>query len=211
MDRSPRIHPTALIEPGAEIGAGTAVWDSVHVRSGAIIGSDCIIGEKTYIAYGVRIGNRVKVNGLCYFVTAVTIENGAYVGASTVFTNDRYPRATTTDLRRLRSSDPDEHTKPTLVRCGATIGASSVIGCNLEVGRFAMVGMGSVVTHSVPDFHLVLGAPAASMGYVCRCGQTLLRFERARPRAAPSLTCEACGLRYAAAEGGEVTELTPPS
>jgi UDP-2-acetamido-3-amino-2,3-dideoxy-glucuronate N-acetyltransferase len=211
MPPAARLHPTALIEPGVAIGAGTAVWDNVHIRRGAVVGEECIIGEKCYIAYDVRIGNRVKVNGLVYIVTAVTIEDGVYVGAGTVFTNDRHPRATTSDLRRLRSSDVDEHTKPTLVRAGATLGASCVIGCDLVVGRFAMVGMGSVVTRSVPDFHLVIGAPAVSVGCVCRCGQTLNRFPPGQPSAEPRLVCAECGLAYALAATGAVTELTPPT
>jgi len=128
-----------------------------------------------------------------------------------VFTNDRYPRAATTDLRQLRSSDRDEHTKPVLVQAGATIGASCVIGCDLVVGRFAMVGMGSVVTRSVPAFHLVTGAPAVSVGCVCRCGHTLLRFPKGSPQAAAPLVCNACGLQYALDASGAVTELTPPA
>src|SRR6516165_7563356 len=172
----PRIHPTAIIEPGVVIGPGTSVWDNVHVRHSTAIGQECIIGEKTYIAYGVRIGNRVKINAFVYVCNAVTIEDGVMVSAGTLFTNDRFPRATTPDLRRLRPSEPDEHTLPTLVREGATIGAGCVIGNDLKIGRFAMVGMGSLVTRSVPDFHLVVGRPASSVGCVCRCGNPFLRF-----------------------------------
>ncbi len=98
------------------------------------------------------------------------------ISAGTIFTNDRFPRATTPDLGRLRDSQPDEHTLPTLVREGATLGAGSVIGCNLTIGRFAMVGMGALVTRSVPDFHLAVGHPARSVGWVCRCGALLGRF-----------------------------------
>ena len=82
------------------------------------------------------------------------------------------------DLKHLRPSEPDEHTLPTLVREGATIGAGSTIGNDLAIGRFAMVGMGSLVTKSVPDFHLAIGHPATSVGYVCRCGQLLARFPK---------------------------------
>lgn len=181
-----RIHPTALIEDGVEIGDRTSVWDNVHIRFGTTIGEECIIGEKTYIAYGVRIGNRCKLNASVYVCTAVTIEDGVMVSAGTVFTNDRFPRATTPDLRTLRSSDPDEETLPTLVREGATIGANCTIGNDLVIGRFAMIGMGSVVTKSVPDFHLVVGNPARIAGYVCRCGH-LLDGE---------LHCKACGSVY---------------
>jgi acetyltransferase-like isoleucine patch superfamily enzyme len=201
---SARIHPTAIVEPGVTIGAGTAVWDSAHIRHSTTIGEECIVGEKTYIAYGVRIGHRVKINALAYVCTAVTLEDGVMVSAGVIFTNDRFPRATTPDLSRLRPSDPDEATLPTRVREGATIGAGSVIGCNLTIGRFAMVGMGSVVTRSVPDFHLVLGNPAASVGVVCRCGQLLRRF--ATPAdASGDLRCGACGRGYHVSAGA-VTE-----
>src|SRR5207237_4066792 len=133
---------------------------------GAQLGDECIVGEKTYIAYGVKIGHRVKINSFVYVCTAVTIEDGVMISAGTIFTNDRFPRATTPDLKQLRPSAPDEHTLPTLVREGATIGAGSVIGSDLVIGRFAMVGMGSLVTKSVPDFHLAVGRPAKSVGSV---------------------------------------------
>ena len=183
---SVRIHPTALVEDGVEIGEHSSVWDNVHIRFDTTIGEECIIGEKTYIAYGVRIGNRCKLNAAVYVCTAVTIEDGVMVSAGTVFTNDRFPRATTPDLTALRSSDPDEETLPTLVREGATIGANCTIGNDLVIGRFAMVGMGSVVTKSVPDFALVLGNPARIAGYVCRCGHLLDE----------ALRCKSCDSEY---------------
>lgn len=194
-----RIHPTAIVEHGVEIGAGSAIWDNVHIRGPARIGNQCIIGEKTYIAYGVTIGNRVKINAFVYVCNAVTIEDGVMISAGTVFTNDRFPRATTPDLSQPRTSDPDEHTLPTLVRAGATIGARCVIGCDLEIGRFAMIGMGSVVTRSVPDFHLAFGQPAASVGCVCRCGEPLLYFKDAEP-VLPVIACRACDRRYSVAD-----------
>ena len=120
-----RIHPTALVEEGVEIGDGTSVWDNVHLRGPSRIGRDCIIGGKSVIAYGVTIGDRVKINSMVYIPTGVTIEIGAMISAGTIFTNDRYPRATTPDLATLRGSDPDEHTLETVVRAGATIGAGS--------------------------------------------------------------------------------------
>jgi acetyltransferase-like isoleucine patch superfamily enzyme len=190
------IHPTAIIEPGAIIGRGTAIWDNVHVRHSTEIGNDCIIGEKTYIAYGVRIGDFVKINAFVYICTAVTIERGVMIAAGTVFTNDRFPRATTPDFRRLLPSDPDEHTLPTLVREGATIGAQCTIGCGLTIGRFAMVGMGSVVTRDVPDFVLVVGNPARAIGYVCACGQPLIPGLRTLVNEKTTLTCHACGSHY---------------
>jgi UDP-2-acetamido-3-amino-2,3-dideoxy-glucuronate N-acetyltransferase len=206
---SVRIHPTALVEEGVEIGEGSSIWDSVHIRHHARIGEQCIVGEKSYIAYDVRIGHRVKINAMVYICAAVTIEDGVMISAGTTFTNDRFPRATTVDLKQLRSSDVDEHTLPTLVREGATIGAGCTIGNDLTIGRFAMVGMGALVTKSVPDFHLVLGHPAASVGCVCRCGQLLVRWKSLGADPA-ELACSACGLPYRV-EGQRVIELRPPA
>jgi acetyltransferase-like isoleucine patch superfamily enzyme len=199
-----RVHPTALVEPGVSIGKGSSIWNAAHIRHGATLGEECIVGEKTYIAYDVRIGNRVKINAFVYICAAVTIEDGVMISAGTVFTNDRFPRATTPDLKKLRSSDPDEETLRTLVREGATIGAHCTIGNDLVIGRFAMVGMGALVTKSVPDFHLVIGAPARSVGYVCRCGKVLAMTSDLDPGTS-SLTCRACDLDYLH-EHGTITE-----
>jgi UDP-2-acetamido-3-amino-2,3-dideoxy-glucuronate N-acetyltransferase len=190
------IHPTAIIEPGVVIGEGSAVWDNVHIRRDARIGVECIIGEKSYIAYGVIVGDRVKINAFVYICAGVTIETGVMIAAGTIFTNDVFPRATTPDLRELRSSDPDEHTRPTLVREGASIGAAATIGCDLTIGRFAMVGMGSIVTRSVPDFHLVVGNPARSIGIVCRCGEPLARFAAGSQPCGGRVTCVRCERAY---------------
>lgn len=190
------IHPTAIVEQGVRIGEATKIWDNVHIRSNTNIGRACIIGEKTHIAYNVFIGNKVKINAMVYICTAVTIEDGVMICAGTIFTNDRFPRATTPDLKELRSSDPDEHTLPTRVCEGATIGARCVIGCNLDIGRFAMVGMGSVVTRSIPDFHLSVGNPARSIGFVCRCGSVLHKFSTEHLDEGHKSICAACGLSY---------------
>lgn len=202
-----RIHPTAIIEANVTLGEGTSVWDNVHIRHDARLGEECIVGGKSTIAYGVEIGNRVKINSSVYICNAVTIEDGVMISAGVIFTNDRFPRATTSDLKSLRSSAPDEHTLATIVRAGATIGAGAIIGCDLEIGRFAMIGMGSVVTRSVPDFHLVVGNPARSIGCVCRCGEPLAKWDDL-PEAKPQqVTCRACQLTYEIANR-QVTELS---
>jgi acetyltransferase-like isoleucine patch superfamily enzyme len=201
---SVRIHPTAIVEEGVSLGPGTSVWDCVHIRRGAALGEQCIVGEKTYIAYDVRIGNRVKLNAMVYICFGVTIEDGVMVSAGTVFTNDAFPRAATPDLLELRGSDPDEETRHTLVAEGATIGAGCTIGSELRIGRFAMVGMGSVVTRAVADFHLVVGNPARSIGAVCRCGHPVARWAAGQP-VDQDADCLKCGRRYQI-RGGQVVE-----
>lgn len=203
---SVRIHPTALVEKGVAIGSGTSVWDSVHIRGPeTTIGTDCIIGEKSYVAYGVRIGDRVKINAMVYICTAVTIETGVMISASTTFTNDRFPRATTPDLSSLRSSDPDEKTLPTLVKAGATIGAACTIGPGLTIGRWAMVGMGSLVTRDIPDHGLVMGQPARLVGFVCACGEPFLKFPAGQPPSSAHAKCHECGTEYAVENGRVVS------
>jgi acetyltransferase-like isoleucine patch superfamily enzyme len=209
-----RIHPTAIIEADVSLGPGTSVWDSVHIRRGAVLGDECIVGEKTYIAYGVRIGHRVKLNAMVYVCFGVTIEDGVMVSAGTIFTNDVFPRATTPDLLQLRSSDPDEETRATLVAEGATIGAGCTIGSDLRIGRFAMVGMGSVVTRDVPDFHLVVGSPARSIGAVCRCGYPIARWPAGEPQD-QQVGCLKCAREYRITAGAvseiAATSTSPPS
>jgi UDP-2-acetamido-3-amino-2,3-dideoxy-glucuronate N-acetyltransferase len=219
-----RIHPTAIVEADVFIGDGSAIWDNVHIRHGARIGHHTIVGEKSYLAYDAQIGNFVKINAFVYICAGVTIEDGAMISAGTVFTNDRNPRAANADLTALRSSDPDENTLLTVVARGATIGAHCTIGPGVSIGRFAMVGMGSLVTRQVPDYHLVHGHPARSMGCVCRCGEVLERFDGHTnahrnghsdghsdghtngSSVARRVQCSRCGLRYEIA-GQAVTEI----
>ena len=195
-----RVHPTAIVEDGVTIGAGSSIWDAVHIRHGAQLGSECIVGEKSYIAYDVEIGDRCKINAMVYICAGVTIETGVMISAATTFTNDRFPRACTPDLRELLPSAPDDATEATRVREGATIGANCTIGPGLTIGRFAMVGMGAVVTRDVGDFHLVIGAPARVVGYVCRCGH-LLRRVRGDVDRTHDLLCSRCERTYAEADG----------
>ena len=188
-----RIHETAIVEEGVSIGAGTAVWDNVHIRGPLTsLGVDCIVGEKTHISYGVHIGDRCKLNAFVYVCTGVTLGVGVMCAAGVTFTNDRFPRATTPSLDRLAPSEPDDHTLDTIVGDGATLGARAVIGPGLRLGRFAMIGMGAVVTRDVPDFALVVGNPARVVGHVCRCGEPIHRLEDVVPERGV-VPCDRCG------------------
>jgi len=203
-----RIHETAIVEDRVALGDGTAIWDNAHIRTGTTIGRDCIVGGKTYVGQDVVIGDFVKLNAFVYICTGVTIERGVMVSAHATFTNDLYPRATTPELDILRPSEPDERTLETTVREGATIGAAATIGPGIELGRFSMVGMGSVVTRTVGDFNLVIGNPARVVGYVCRCGDPIdLPIDRTD--SAPT-TCDQCGRRFMKQQGrvGELESST---
>ena len=196
---SARAHPTAIIEDGVEIGEDSAIWDSVHIRGpGTVIGSSVIIGEKTYIAYDVKIGNRVKINAFVYICSGVTIGDGVMVSAGTIFTNDRFPRAATTDLSRLLPSDEPPNMPRTTVAAGATIGAGAIVGPGVAVGRFAMIGMGTVLTRSVGDHMLVVGNPGRVIGLVCACGNP---WAKELPAEAQRGVCSNCGLSLEWSEG----------
>jgi len=186
------VHPTALVEPGVTLGAGTKVWDGVHIRRGARIGRSCIVGEKTYIAYDVPIGDFVKLNACVYVCADVTIEDFVMIAAHTVFTNDRFPRAGNRDLTGLETSDPTEETMKCRVCRGTTIGANATIGPGITLGRFSMVGMGSVVTKHVAPHALVIGNPARHAGWVCTCGHPLDRGADPAKTAERRVDCEHC-------------------
>jgi UDP-2-acetamido-3-amino-2,3-dideoxy-glucuronate N-acetyltransferase len=149
------IHPTAEVSGQARIGTGTRVWHYVQIREGALIGDNCIIGKNVYIDFGVRIGNNVKIQNNVLIYHGVTIEDGVFVGPQACLTNDRFPRAITPD-GRLKGAD-DWAVSPTVIQYGASIGASATVLADLTIGRFAMVGAGAVVTHSIPDHGLGLG------------------------------------------------------
>ena len=167
------IHPTAEVEPGAEIGDGTRVWHHCHVRAGAKIGAECVLGYGVYVDAGVVIGDRCKLQNRVSVYRGATLEDGVFVGPHVTFTNDMHPRAVSPDGRSL--SDADWPALPTLVQEGASIGAGAVILPGLTIGRWAMVAAGSLVSHDVPDHALVAGNPARPAGYVCSCGRTLAR------------------------------------
>jgi acetyltransferase-like isoleucine patch superfamily enzyme len=205
--RSVRIHRTAIIEEGVSIGSGTSVWDNVHIRKNTLIGENCIIGEKTYIAYDVHIGNGVKINSFVYICAGVTIEDRVMVSAGTIFTNDMLPRAFDLDGVSVKTSEPTEETLETFVRKGTTIGAGCVIGPGIELGEYCMIGMGSVLTRSVSSHQLFFGNPAKPRGFVCICGNILLKMTLDSTPAEQEISCSKCNRHYSLTEANQLTLL----
>jgi UDP-2-acetamido-3-amino-2,3-dideoxy-glucuronate N-acetyltransferase len=185
MDDAPRIHPQALVDEGARIGARTRVWAFSHVLAGAEVGDDCNLCDHTFIEGAVRLGDRVTVKCGVYLWDGVTAEDDVFIGPAAVFTNDLRPRS------RQR---PAEYAKTTLCR-GATVGAGAVVLPGLRVGAWAMIGAGAVVTRDVADQALVVGNPARRIGWVCRCGERLSPGEGGRAACA-------CGLAYRVTDEG---------
>ena len=165
------IHPTAEVEEGAQVGATSHVWNFAHIRSGARVGDECSIGYGVYIDTGANIGNRVKLQNRVSVYRGVTLEDGVFVGPNATFTNDKYPRAITPEGDRVS----EKHWQPALttVRYGASIGAGAIVLPGLTIGRWGMVGAGSLVTRDVADHAIVTGVPARHVGYACRCGRPL--------------------------------------
>ncbi len=170
-NRPARIHPSADVADTAAIGSGTSIWHGAQVREGARIGSDCVIGKNVYIDAGVVIGDRVKIQNNVSAYAGVTVEDGVFIGPHVCFTNDKVPRAVNPD--GSLKTDADWEVSPTLVRFGAALGANSTILPGVSIGRWAMVGSGSVVTHDVADYELVVGNPARRIGSACPCGEPL--------------------------------------
>ena len=168
-------HSTADVSKHAKLGKNVSVWHHAQVRENAKIGDNCIIGKNVYIDHDVTIGNNVKVqnNALIYYGSK--IEDGVFIGPNVCLTNDKEPRSIT-KYGKLKTSKEWSVGK-TIVRKGASIGASSVVLPDVTIGQFAMVGAGSVVTKNVPDYGLVYGNPAELMGYVCACGTKIAKVE----------------------------------
>lgn len=185
-----RIHPTADVSPQAHIGDGTRIWHHVQVREDARIGENCILSKGVYIDAGVQIGNNVKIQNYVSVYHGVSVEDGVFIGPHVCFTNDLLPRAINPD--GILKSSADWQLSPTLVRCGASIGANATIRCGVVIGKWALVGAGSVVTRDVPDYGLVWGNPARLYGFVCPCGGRLIsNAQNADPVQATCARCAA--------------------
>ena len=184
-----RIHPTAEVSPEADIGEGSSIWNQAQVRERARIGARCIVGKNVYVDVDVVIGDDVKIQNNVSLFHGVTVEDGVFIGPHVCFTNDRLPRAINPDGGR--KTDEDWEVSPTLVRRGAALGANSTILPGLSIGRWALVGSGSVVTHDVADHELVAGNPARRLGSACACGQPLPDGPDGQPFRGPCPRCAA--------------------
>ena len=181
------IHPSAIVDDGAQLGDGCRVWHFAHISAGARIGSGCSFGQGVYVGNDVRIGNNVKIQNNVSVYDAVTLEDDVFCGPSVVFTNVYNPRSA------VPRKDEYRHT---LVQLGATLGANCTLVCGVEVGEYAFVGAGAVVTRDVPHFALVVGVPARQTGWMSQHGERLdlpVALPDGQQREA---RCPATGARY---------------
>lgn len=174
------VHVSSYVDPGAKVGSGTKIWHFCHVLPGAVIGERCILGQNVCVLGTARIGNGVKIQNNVSIYDSVVLEDEVFCGPSCVFTNVVNPRAFIERKHEYR---------PTVVRRGASLGANCTVVCGHEIGEYAFIAAGAVVTRDVPPHALMVGVPARQAGWVCRCAQRLtLDGNRAQ--------CPACGLAY---------------
>ena len=185
------VHPSSYVDEGCSIGQGTKIWHFSHIMSGCTIGDRCNIGQNVVISPGVKLGDGCKIQNNVSVYTGVECEDGVFLGPSCVFTNVINPRAFIERKSEYRR---------TLIKKGASIGANATIVCGHDIGKYAFVGAGSVVTKNVPDYALAYGTPARVHGYVCECGEAL-HF------AGDTAVCGACGKQYRKNRELEVEEI----
>lgn len=185
-------HPTAVIDEGCQVGEGTRIWHFSHIMNNSIIGNNCNIGQNVVISPGVVLGNNVKVQNNVSVYTGVVCEDDVFLGPSCVFTNVINPRS--------HINRKSEYMKTTVKR-GATIGANATIVCGNDIGEFAFIGAGAVVTKAIPAYALVVGNPAKHIGWMSEFGHRL-SFD-----ANGIAVCEESRIRYRLLNN-EVTKIT---
>jgi len=188
------IHPTsAADDQPAKIGDNTKIWHFSHILKNTVIGENCTIGQNVTVGPDVTVGRNCKIQNNVSVYKGVELEDDVFCGPSMVFTNVFTPRAFV--------ERKSEFLK-TLVKKGATLGANSTIICGNTIGRYAMVGAGSVITRSIPDYSLYIGVPARHAGWVCKCGTVLTRQIKADP--VLEIKCGYCSSQYSLSTEGLV-------
>jgi len=175
------VHPSAIVDAGAEIGADTRIWHFAHICAGARIGTKCVFGQNTFVADGVVVGNNVKVQNNVAIYAGTTVEDDVFLGPSCVLTNVTNPRS---QINRQKLYEP------TVIRRGATVGANATILCGITLGRYCFIAAGAVVAKDVPDYALIQGVPGRRAGWMSRHGHVL------KPDAQGELRCPESGYRY---------------
>ena len=188
MHTSVQIHESAYVDEPCEIGAGTRIWHFSHLMRDCRVGRDCVIGQNVMIGCNVVVGNRCKIQNNVSLYEGVILEDGVFCGPSCVFTNVNNPRA---EIERKNEF------RPTPVRRGATIGANATIVCGHEIGAYAFIGAGAVVTRDVPAHALMAGVPARRIGWMSRAGARL----------GEDLVCPIDGARYRLTAQGLLKEV----
>lgn len=189
-------HETAVVDEGAEIGDDTMVWHFCHVCAGAKVGARCSLGQNVFVAGDSVIGNGVKIQNNVSVYAGVIIEDDVFLGPSCVLTNVSNPRA-----QVVRRGIYEQ----TRIRRGATIGANATIVCGIEIGQYAFVGAGAVVTRTVPDYAFMKGVPTRQSGWMSRHGHPLRN-----PDADGVTVCPESGYRYKEVEPGVLRCLDLP-
>jgi len=182
-DTKPTVHPTAIVDDGAEIGAGSRIWHWTHVSAGAIIGKNCTLGQNVFISGKVTIGNNVKIQNNVSVYEGVVLEDDVFCGPSSVFTNVINPRSAIVRKHEF---------KETRVRRGATIGANATIVCGHELGEYCFIGAGATVTKDVLPHALMMGVPARQVGWMSHEGGRLSK----------DLVCPITGNQYRMGDHG---------
>jgi UDP-2-acetamido-3-amino-2,3-dideoxy-glucuronate N-acetyltransferase len=171
IDPSARVHPTADVEEGAEIGAGCRVWHYAQVRKGARLGANCVVGRQAFIDFDVPVGENCKIQNNALVYHGASLGRGVFIGPAAVITNDHNPRAVNPEGGQLGVDD--WQLSRVEIGDGASVGAGAVLVAGIKVGSWALIGAGAVVTKDVPPHALVVGVPARQIGWACRCGHRL--------------------------------------
>lgn len=177
------VHPTAIVDEGAQIGAGSRVWHWVHISAGAQIGRDCSLGQNVFVGNKVTIGNNCKIQNNVSVYDNVTLQDDVFCGPSMVFTNVYNPRSAVTRKDEYRN---------TLVKRGVTIGANATIVCGTTLGEYAFIAAGAVINRDVKPYALMAGVPAKQIGWISQFGEKLDLPLTGQGTA----TCPATGLQY---------------